>query len=224
MKTTLLFGFFISLINFTQAQDLDAYKLSGGLMVNDKKYVTYDKLPFFKESFLKGKIVTDKGKVISPVNLRFDMYANELQFIKDKRIYLVSEPVNEFVLYQESDSLNSTFIFRRYKLDVGGKEVPAFCEVLYDGETKLLKYVKRSETEKVNMTSATTVKTFIDYEVAYLQKGKDGKPIKLDKNGKNLLPLLSDKAQQVNEYVKTNRIKLNNEEQLVSLLKYYDSL
>ncbi|MNH40286.1 hypothetical protein D3C79_1015840 [compost metagenome] len=72
------------------------------------------------------------------------------------------------------------------------------------------------------MTSATVTKTFTDYKIDYLQK--NGKLIKLDKNGKNLLPLLSDKEQQVNEYVKSNKIKLNNEEQLVSLLKYYDSL
>ena len=222
MKKTLFICLFVSLFGFIQAQDLDDFKLSDGSTVNDKRYVKYDRLPFFRETFLKGKLLTDKGNSVSQLNLRFDMYANELQYIKDKRVYLVSEPVKEFVLYEDSNPANLSYTFRRYNIDVNGKEIPAFCEVLYDGAVKLLKYVKKSEVEKTNMTSATVTKTFTDYQIDYLQK--NGKLIKLDKNGKNLLPLLADKEQQVNEYIKSNKIKLNNEEQLVALLKYYDSL
>lgn len=222
MKKTLSVCLFVSLFGFTYAQDLDDFKLSDGSTVNDKRYVMYDKLPFFKENFLKGKIITDNGNSVNQLSLRFDMYANELQYIKDKRIYLVSEPVKEFVLYDATDPANLSYTFRRFNIDVNGKEKPAFCEVLYDGSVKLLKYVKKTEVEKTNMTSATITKTFTDYKIDYLQK--NGKLIRLDKNGKNLLPLLSDKEQQVNEYVKSNKIKLNNDEQLVLLLKYYDSL
>ncbi|MCO4293155.1 hypothetical protein NF867_09790 [Solitalea sp. MAHUQ-68] len=210
-------------INIT-AQDLDGYRLSGGAYISPKEYVLYLKLPFFKETFLKGKITTAKGRVVTPIDLRFDMFTNELQYLYNKRVYLVSEPVSEFILFEPIGDSIVEYKFRKYQLENHGKVEPVFCEVLYDGSIKLLKYVKKSEMNVSEMTQATTKKTFIDYEVLYLQQ-EDKPLLKLDKNVKNLLSLIPfNKQQQVEDYIKLNKIKINNKEQLTNVLIFYDSL
>ncbi|UKJ08297.1 hypothetical protein [Solitalea lacus] len=221
----LLHLFFLGIIGYcSNAQDLDGYRLSGGAYIAPKAYTTYKQLPFFKESFLKGKLTTVSGRVINPISLRFDMFAEELQYIYDKKVYLVSEPVAEFVLYDSLGDIATEYVFRRYFIEPVVKPKPVFCQVLYDGKTKLVKYVKKTEVTVSDMTSATTEKSFTDYQALYFQQGTN-QLVKLDKNIKNLLLTLSnDKQQQVQNYIKTNKVKLSDEAQLTNLFVYLDNL
>jgi hypothetical protein len=101
----------------------------------------------------------------------------------------------------------------------GPEEIKGYYEVLYDGKVKLLlkweKYIsKASDPNK---------------DIAYLEKTfyikNNNKLVKL-KNRKSIIYSLSDKAMNIENYIKQNKFYVRTAEpdDFVELLLYYDSL
>jgi sulfur transfer complex TusBCD TusB component (DsrH family) len=170
----------------------------------------------FSKEFVPGSVIVS-GKSFDDINLRYDIYNDEIMIITDneKILQLNKEMVDSFSLKYE----NRLHQFSRLDGD-SINQLKGYVDVLYNGKTDL--YVKyRKEISRV--TQGKMYDIFIQSDKVYLLKNGIVHHIK---NKRAFLALLSDNKQQVKVYIKSNKIKVISKkpESFVAVLKFYDSL
>ena len=99
----------------------------------------------------------------------------------------------------------------------------SFYQVLYDGKTKLLVKYKKLIVSELTSTPGVKVKAFEDQK-SYFILTAQGRMEKIKKKNKGILDLLGDRQEELKKMVETNKLKLTNDEEIIKVLAYYDSL
>jgi hypothetical protein len=166
--------------------------------------------------FLNGS-VTISGRLFENNYLLYDIYSDEVLILSDKRsiINLNKELISRFTL----DFNNQVYRFIRLKAD-SLSEVDGFVNELYGGRSSVyVKYRKMIQIKAVdNIYDAF-------YQIYRVYIVKDGLPHQV-KNRKQLLYLFQDEKQKIQNYLRSNRIKLSEKrpESFVPVAEFYDSL
>jgi len=160
----------------------------------------YSNLTLQYDTFLDEVIYTDTSRTI---NFRFPQIA------------LNKDILEGFNLYFDDDSL----IFRNFSLpDCSEKNLKeGFYEVVYEGKSS---YIIRHESSYYERQGLSNYK----YSPKnYISTGKGFYKIK---SLKSLLSLFGDNADKMKEYIHTSGIRLKraNKNEIISIIKYYDSL
>jgi len=196
-------------------------------LVNGKEYEPYYTRSKFKPllSFGKDRTASIKTKTrnFTNITLQYDTFLDELIYTDTSRtinfrfpqISLNKDNIEGFNLYFEDDIL--TFKYFRYSDYPGGDLPEGFYEVVYEGESKyLIKHVsyvyERDGINEYNYKPAN----YISIGERYFRISKR----------KDLLTLFGEKSGAVREFLHSNRIRVKSagKKQIVSVLKYYDSL
>jgi hypothetical protein len=170
----------------------------------------------FSKDWLTGDVNINEI-TFHDVLLRYDIYNDQLlaNYKRTTFVQLNKELIREFTLVHE------------YKKDTfknfsGGNDNPVngFGQVLYGGKSYLIiKHEKRIQQLAVD----DKYDQFYQLQTIYILKG--GRFYKL--NGKkDLIDILSDKKQQVQTYIRENKIRVRKKvpESYIPVLKYYDTL
>jgi hypothetical protein len=169
---------------------------------------------FLQNELSIGAIVYDELEFAN-VPMLYDLLKGQvvIQHIDGfSKIGLISSKVRSFTL------LNHHFI----RLDsVPGTPITGgFYDELYTGNTKVLvkrrKYIEEIVKEEIE-------REFIELNPVFIQKGDSYYFIK---NYKTLLTVLKDKAPQVKQYLRKNRLKFRRdpENTILKAAEYYDSI
>jgi len=115
--------------------------------------------------------------------------------------------------------------FKKYYLDANTGH--KYCEVLYEGSnySLLKKYdVRLREAGPNPLMLKGNSNEFVKSKKYYINNNVTNTllPIKLKKN--NIVALFSNKENDIKSYIKKNKISYKNENDLVKIFKYYDSL
>jgi hypothetical protein len=193
---------------------------TNGRPIFAKQYIDVQGSPYFSDIWLQGSVRLSDGKFYENMALRYDLVGDQLIFKS-----LAGEPMN-FVLEVNEFKLLSTAAeelnFRNgFKPADEGTE-KTFYQVLSDGETPLLKRTWKKVIEQKPYTSATIEKSFRQLESYYLVK--QGTPVRIKKDRKAVLEILTDYHSQLDQFIKLNNLNLKNDPDLVSLITYYNSL
>lgn len=132
------------------------------------------------------------------------------------------KPVNEFTLAIIASAGTEQMLFRNGFTSTNGNAAKTFYQVLSDGETPLLKRSFKKILENKPYGSATVVKTFEEIHNYYLVQ--QGKPLKIKKDKKAILELLSDYKSELEAFIKSNNLSFKSETDLIMLMTYYNSL
>lgn len=190
-----------------------------GMMKN--MYKDVEGSPFLPKEFREGKIqIKDEG--LYGGKLRYDMYANEMQFIAKENIYAVAFPENiEFIEIEDM-----MFIYAHYlsaTSSVALKE--SYFVVLMNGNCKLL------ARKAVLLLEAESTKPYVPAKPAQFNRKKDSYYIKKKNlpaikitNRKSLIGILADKETEVLSFIKKEKISYKNPEDLKKLVEHYNSL
>jgi hypothetical protein len=178
-----------------------------GRPVFEKKYVDVQGSPYLQEDWAQGAVDLKNGKSFKEVALKYDLVADEVLFKNEKgEAYAFAQPVKAFSLIRPGDK--SQRIFRNGYAPVKGGTESSYYEVLADGKVQLLqRKVKKIREDK-----------------AYGSIAKDGVPVNIKKSEKAVLEAIGGDSTALEAYIRSNKLNLKNDGDLVKLLTYYNGL
>ncbi|MDP2336212.1 MAG: hypothetical protein Q8N05_07135 [Bacteroidota bacterium] len=235
MKTTILFISFIfifiigtlsvhSQVTVTNSEILlDKLRLNKG--INGTETATYSTIngsPFLNSEFVKGQITLISGEK-SDANLRYDVYANEMQIKEKSEIFAIFHP--EIVKVIEIDSLKFVYsIYLKTLGDENSKDASYFI-LKADGKCQLLikKNMRIQDAEPAKLYQDAKPARFIPTKDTYYLKLKDENAVKI-RNRKELLSVLGNQKESFSEFISLNKLSTNDIEDLFRIVSFYNGL
>jgi len=210
-----------------QGMNVNQDGLSGsGLKYNDGSYINEKDAdikgsPFLFSNWEKGNVLLKTKERVDSVLIKYNLYTDLLQVKVDEQEYQFNIDVWEFLL---PDPLtNEIALFRSGFSPVPGMNEKSFYQVLYDGKTKLLLKHKKLVGTELTSIPGVKAKVFEDQKSWFILTAS-GKMEKIKKKNKDILDLLEGKKEELKKMVNSRRLKLINDEEIISVLEYYDSL
>lgn len=185
---------------------------------------SYKGTPYNNPSYLVGNVYKGDELLANNVALRYNAMADEIE-IKES---ITSNDEDAKLLTKSPDIyvkiVNDLFVFVPYK---GGIENGGYFQVLFEGNTydlfkKLVKDFIPPKTASTSLTRDTPAK-FIDKPVYYIVT-KNGKFYELPSSKNKKLKVFSENKEAVKSYVKEKGLDLNKEEDLLKVIKHYDTM
>lgn len=170
--------------------------------------------PFLSADWLVGNVVLDDGKTYENVKFNYDQSAESLVIEANGNTYAPNRQVKKFTYTDNKD----TVVFKSGYLP----EDETLFEVLYEGNTTLLKYTKKSKIQREDHFTGNTEINFVPRTDYYLVKGNQLQ--KVSPTEKGMLNALADKKSALKSYVDEHDANLKDDRVLASIVSYYDSL
>lgn len=213
----------LSVYSFSQAytySSLSELMTSNLIRVVNLKSETgeYSGSPYENEMFTKGELITKSRVIYKDVPLRINLYNNSIEYESDGKAYELSnlDYFDYFTIGQ------SKFKFLPYR---DGKRIDkSFLKVEEEGKATLL------VRPVVKFEEATKPGAYQDAKPASFTRLTDQIYIKIGESEahqvtgkKSIEEIFADKKETINKYLSENKIKFNNTEDLVKLVKFYNA-
>jgi len=201
----------------------DALQDADGQKVNTSAYQDVSGSADYKMDWADGSLTRKSGKQYASVKLKYNAYNDQVEFQDSKGDALtpVFADVNGFTIKGIGDN-KTDMVFANGFPAVDNQTPASFYVVLSNGKTKLLKHISKSVKETQGFGDGTVTKNFADQQVYYVLK--NGVMTKIKPEEKDVLAALPDKAQQLTDYAKTNKIGFKKDEDLGKIFDYYNTL
>lgn len=179
--------------------------------------------PYLIDTWQNGIILIEKVNRIELNKIKFNCFQNQIEYEEDGKVYTPLKRYTEFIINDLDENNNSIKRIFRNEF-VSEQEFQTYFEVLFDGETKLLqKYAVRIE-EYAEPLSLNKIKRFNKIPQLYVYKSKNQSLIKIKKDKKTILRTFENKSEQIAKYISSNTLNLKNEEDIIKICAYYDTL
>ncbi|MCX2738418.1 hypothetical protein [Pontibacter anaerobius] len=187
-----------------------------GRPIRKTQYEDINGSPYLYDNWMKGSVVLGNGNLYENVPLRYDQVADQLLFQTPEGQELeFVQPVREFQID------GSPVVYRSGFAPIDQHSSSSFYQVLEDGKVKLLKKSHKVIREEKAYGTATISKNVLEYTNYYITQGSQLVKVK---NEKNLLQLLPGHTQELEGYIKKNKLKLKEDAEMAQLVAYYNSL
>ena len=209
----------------TERPDLElAYKLRLDRNMNSMVEISYESIngdPFLYKDFVPGDLKLKTGENI-PLDLRYDIYKGEIQFRQKDGIYALinRESVSEVLI----DTLRFIYLANPRPAPVNGPAESSWFIVKADGKCQLL--IRKN----IRLQAATTEKPYQEAHPAKFIHTKDTYYLRHESKSevkvtgkKDLLNVLSDKEDEVSEYIEINKLGVKDVYDLVKIISFYNS-
>jgi len=236
MKTLLM-----ALFCFAAAK-IDAQIASGKLAGNDgaanKYYEFYDNsgnkiknageedvkgTPMFKEDWGSGVVKFKNGKEFKDSLMNFSLFENKLFFSKYNQIFIVSEPVEEFMITYKNEKGNFDKVhFKCGYPIVEKKDANTFYEVLYEGQgLQLLRWEQKKINESYSYGGARE-REFSLMQQLYVYEVKENKMTDISSTVSSIKKSLPQCANYIDDYTAKHKLNSKDPQQLISLFAFLD--
>lgn len=205
-------------------RELGSMDGTGTVKTFDTRYEGVKGTQYVFKEFLQGDVFLKSKEKVTIKRLNYNCFENEITY-KDPATDVIrilnKFQVDLFTIYDGADVL--TFV--PLKLEEDGETI--FAEVLYNKASIVYK-VYEKEWVKANYEGGYSADRaydeFVDkYDLYFLKKG-DNMLYKAKKSKKQVKEAFPDQASEITSYIKSNKLDLKEDESLVKLMKYYDSL
>jgi len=191
--------------------------------IDFKETESYTGTPYNDPNYLLGNVYKNDELWATGVALRYNAMADEIE-IKES---LSTDDAQAKVLTKTPDVfvkiVNDIYIFAPYK---GGVEEGGYFIVLFEGDKigLLKKPKKKFSPEQKARTSITRdlLASFRDKPVYYIVDEK-GKYYELPSSRNKKLKVFGSNKDAIKRYVSEKRLDLNNEKDLLRVIKHYDT-
>lgn len=176
----------------------------------------------------EGTVTLQNGQIYTG-NLKFDL-DNEIIQVQSRNGHktLTSRKVSSFEFYDKSlrqDRIYYTLPFAK----VSNYKTPSFFELVAQGKPISILSREKLVNESITANNGinrgfggpTFVRTVVKYDMFFLYS--NGKIKSFNGTKKGLLYLLQDREKDVKEYMKANRVRLDDREDIVNLILYYNT-
>ena len=171
----------------------------------------YEGTPYLKDTFETGYVYINHVKSTA-VPMRYNIFEDHVEFQQDDGVYVL----------KPSAQINKVEI-DKYTLVVSefDKSKNGFFELLEAGKLTLLSRKIINYRKKVEISNVPP--KYSKASDTYYIKLSGGKPVKVN-NIKKLITSLPDKQNELNAFAESEKLSGRNEDELVKLVKYYNSL
>jgi hypothetical protein len=174
---------------------------------------------YLDEHFVNGDIITEQSEHFAEIPMRYNAYMESIEIkLSDGIIYSLKDPSKIQQILLKSRILVYT--------DFGSadKKRSGYLFVLYQGKSSLYVRIAKAFKEGIPSNGITpeTPPKIIDKPKEYYIKLKDELP-RYFSSKKELLELLKSHESEIEGFMKTEKVKTNNEDDLIKVLTYYDS-
>jgi len=181
-------------------------------------YSNIEGTPYLFEDFKPGEIYTIDN-ILYKGPLRYDIYADEIEFKANDIVYCIAEP--QKIVYVKIEKSTFIYIHPDEKENIKG----SFYELLVEGEVQLL--LKRNTA----FLKAEAAKPYTDPKPNRLERMNDIYFLLIDKglpqlitSKKSIINALSEKNSDISRYIKKQKISTREKGDLIKLVMYYNSL
>ena len=222
---------FISLASFSQTIDVDKndkrlaaisnLSTSGTPYINAKFVRVVSGSPFFNEQMMRGILISRDNTEYRNIIIRLNLLESQVNFLNNKQEELiVGTPLREVTLMDTVNQKNYHFIFSD-NIESTDKVEKGFYQLLQKGKAGLYAQHKKVLKETRAYNSATYEQSIETYVTYYVLLGGQWKKIN---KIKDLPAVLSDKKNEVQEYISSKGLSGYKQENVESVINYYNSL
>lgn len=190
--------------------------------ITEKRYVNITGSPYFSDEFIIGSVTVSDKNVYNNLLLQLDEVRDVLIFRENRTgaptLEFTTPPVIEFTLKPQSGQLVK---FRR--ISNGEEKINGFSQILLEGKVSLLKKTKKTIIQNATYSTANVEKTVVS-STLYSLLFTDNKVASFKTDKKSFLKAAGDKTTELEAYSKSQNIDFKNEEDLIKLVTYYNSL
>lgn len=179
-------------------------------------YINYGGM-YLEPGWVNGFVVLRDQTLLENVQLRYDIYHQQMQFVRNDDTLAFRDPEELLLLSLDG----KRFMHAQYQNDhiIGS----GYFEILSDGDCQLL--LRRSI--KYHMSPESKPRLDEDVYVAengyyILKDGEIAKPVRACK--KSVLCAFEDKKDQIKDYLEQNKLKMKTCDDLIRVVDYYNSL
>lgn len=218
IKITLLILFIFTIrLNAQYIQNLPDIQ---GKPLIERAYSDVSGTVFLFDDWLKGTV--EQGNKISykDVDLKYNTYNDELFFKNPKDGSMLSFviPVTAFSL-----AVNGKIeIYRNGFPEIDNFNTKSYYQVIFDGGIKLLFKSYKTLIQVKPYNSTTTEKKFIDNSVYYVLNGNV--MTKFKPSRKDFLEIFNSKSNEIDTYIKKEKIDFKQQEDLKKVFVFYSTL
>ena len=191
-----------------------------GKQLLESKYVDVKGSPFFKDEYIKGSATLQNKQTFTNVFLRYDQVQDMVFFKNDmaeENAMTFASPAVEFKIPMGTDT--ATFA----RLSTGNLKNDGYYQVLYNGNTTLLKKIRKKLVTKSTYGTAGEEKN-ISSVVNYFIINTNGKLLPINPETKSILKTLGSKQEAMEKYISSDSIDLKRDKDLAAVIAYYDTL
>ncbi len=200
---------------------INVFSASGTPYIDAKFVRMVSGSPFFNEKMMLGNLISATGIEYRNIIIRLNLMESQVNFLNNKQEeMIVGTPLRELTMWDTVNKENYHFIFSDY-IETTNKIEKGFYQQLQKGKAGLYKKFNKTIKETRAFNAATfeqSIQTDVTYYV--LLGGHLEKFNKI----KNLPSLLSDKKNEVQEYINNNNLSGYKQEDVESVIKFYNSL
>ena len=216
---------FITLPDFPVFAQMVNMHANTGEVMKAKKYIGVEGSPYLFPEWRTGTFTDVDGKSRGKYQLRYNIYDDELEIIKEKKaISLNHRLVKEFEVFNPENAGRSLF---RSGYPAHEEYDPSdFYGVLNDdGDFHLLKKysctITKVETRGYGENTAT--QKFLQSSKYYVYSEKTGF-IKINKSRKSIFEVFPKHEQQLKTFIKKNKINIKNDNDLARLIQFCNAI
>lgn len=231
MKIIAKIGCILSLLVVVYSTQAQGIYYGNGQSVKIKGKEDIEGSPYYKDDWLIGTIKMEAGNTISDMALRFDLYRNDLTYLKNDSIFVVSAPMKEFSVKEIRNGNFVTTVFKCGYASNGIMTEKTFYEVLADGNISLLRYLKVNleKDGSIGMGQYSTsevTKSYIRKSTLLVYDANKKVFFEVPKRDREafLLGIVGKKKSELSRYIDKQRLNLKDEEDFAKLINYYNSL
>jgi hypothetical protein len=205
-------------------RELGSLSGTGQVRTFDTRYEGVRGTPYVFEKWLPGEVYLNDKLKVAVKEMNYDCNGNEILF-KDPAtgvaMLMNRYLVDLFTLFGSKDTM--TFV----PLKLGQDSEPLFAMLLYNRGSMVYK-VFRKEFVKADYEGGYSADRrydeFVDKYDLYFMKKNDHMLYKVKRSRKYMVASFPGKEAEISAYIKSKRVDLKDENEIVELLQYYDSL
>ena len=185
--------------------------------LDPKKYADVQGSPFLDDHWMLARLKVSKFKIIDSVSVRLNLHDRKLHFMSEK-----GEELQAAIDFEQIEIIDQSSKWKNSVFLPGyGNDKEAFFQLLLDGnKVKLVKKLIVNKWE-IKALNAETQKKFELEERLFVFA--NGVLVKANKNCSALMEAFGN-SQKVIEFVSTNGLKCNREDDLRKIVDYFNSL
>ncbi len=203
------------------AQIKNIFTASGSPYIDAKFVSMVSGSPFFNDKMMRGIIVSSDGTEYRNILIRLNLMESQVNFLNDNKVEMVAGmSIREVTLLDSINQKNFLFV-NANSLKTTDKPELGYYQLLQKGKAELYTQYRKTIKETRQFNAATyeqSIETNLIFFVLV-----DGQWKKINKI-KDLPSLLGDKKNEVEEYIKSKGFSKYKQEDMESVIKYYNSL
>ncbi len=230
MKQLMLLLVFIPLLAKSQVSQNARYiadivdpSMTNSELFYASKYKEISGSPYIEKEMQKGTIILKDNRKVEDVMIRYNAYEDALLYQIDKdQVTMLDPPVINGFEYRNNDKV---FTYISISILEGKRH---FYEVIYEGKSTLVVQHRIKLTEKTNNAGSYGASdmqgsAFKQSDIYFLMDAT-GKSSEVNLTKKSLISALGSHDEELQAFIKKNKLKVKENTDLIRLLEYYDSL